>query len=146
MLSNPSETLYSSTKFKEKQVTKFWSLLLNKEKFGTTMQFPECLENTPFSAKTIKIFCLQTMMLVDQLRRLTANKPRIQLLLCGDFNSLPDSGNWKISGTFLGAFWGLSGSFLGLFWDLFDIFLGPIDVERKQSHCTLLNLIDFCQV
>jgi len=35
---------------------------------------------------------VQTMMLVDQLRRLTANKPRIQLLLCGDFNSLPDSG------------------------------------------------------
>ena len=32
------------------------------------------------------------MMLVDQLRRLTANKPRIQLLLCGDFNSLPESG------------------------------------------------------
>ena len=32
------------------------------------------------------------MMLVDQLRRLTTNKPRTQLLLCGDFNSLPDSG------------------------------------------------------
>ena len=31
-------------------------------------------------------------MLVDQLRRLTTNKPRTQLLLCGDFNSLPDSG------------------------------------------------------
>jgi len=35
---------------------------------------------------------VQTMMLVDQLRRLTTNKPRTQLLLCGDFNSLPDSG------------------------------------------------------
>ena len=45
-----------------------------------------------FSAKTVEFLCLQTMMLVDQLRRLTANKPRIQLLLCGDFNSLPDSG------------------------------------------------------
>ena len=51
MLSNLSETLHSSTKLKSKQVTKFWSLLLNKQKFGTTMQFPECLENTPFNKR-----------------------------------------------------------------------------------------------
>ena len=37
---------------------------------------------------------IQTMMLLDQIRRLVEQKSpeRIQLLLCGDFNSLPDSG------------------------------------------------------
>ena len=51
---------------------------------------------------------VQTMMLVDQLKRLTEDKPdewlgprtgknnkgKIHMLLCGDFNSLPDSGEF----------------------------------------------------
>ena len=32
---------------------------------------------------------VQTLMLVDQLQRLRKDQPRTQLLLCGDFNSLP---------------------------------------------------------
>lgn len=35
---------------------------------------------------------IQTLMLVDQLRRLMKDQPQTQLLVCGDFNSLPDSG------------------------------------------------------
>ena len=34
--------------FKNKQVVEIWSLYLIKQKIGTTIRFPEGLENTPF--------------------------------------------------------------------------------------------------
>ena len=53
MLSNLAETLHSSTKWKNKQVAKIWGLYLKKQRFGDTMQFPEGLENTPFTTELI---------------------------------------------------------------------------------------------
>ena len=50
MLSNLTETLHSSTKFKNKQIAKIWGLLLEKQKSGPKMWLPEGLENTPFKA------------------------------------------------------------------------------------------------
>ena len=50
ILSNLAETLHSSAKWKNKQVAKIWGLFLKKQRFGDTMQFPEGLENTPFSS------------------------------------------------------------------------------------------------
>ena len=51
MLPNLAETLHRSAKLKDKQVAKIWSLKLNKQRFGTTMQFPECLEDSSFKTK-----------------------------------------------------------------------------------------------
>ena len=48
MLSNLAKTLHSSVKRKNKQVAEIWGLLLKKQRFGATMQFPEGLENTLF--------------------------------------------------------------------------------------------------
>ena len=49
MLSNLAETLHSSAKSKNKQVAEIRSIYLKKQRFGDTMQFPEGLENTPFT-------------------------------------------------------------------------------------------------
>ena len=57
MLSNLAETLHSSAKWKSKQVAKIWGLYLKKQRFGDTMQFPEGLENTPFTKGRKKAFC-----------------------------------------------------------------------------------------
>merc|ERR1719295_1314796 len=51
-----------------------------------------CTAHIHWDPEFCDVKLVQTMMLVDQLRRLTTNKPRTQLLLCGDFDSLPDSG------------------------------------------------------
>ena len=45
--SNLSETLHSQRKFRNKQIAKIWSLYLKNQKFGTTMQSPEGLEDSP---------------------------------------------------------------------------------------------------
>ena len=55
-LSNLNQTLHSLAvqfgKIEKKQVAKTWSLELNKQKFGTTMCFPESLEYTLFNLKS----------------------------------------------------------------------------------------------
>ena len=72
MLSNLSETLHSQIKLKNKQGAQIWSLCLKKQRFGTTMYFPEGLENTPFNldfasykkyVSELKIFRLQCVWL-----------------------------------------------------------------------------------
>ena len=60
MLSNLSETLHSQRKSKNKHVAKILSLLLKRQKFGTTMQSPEDLENTPFKHLS-KLFPVQSL-------------------------------------------------------------------------------------
>ena len=45
-MSNLAQTLHSLAKFKNKQVTKIWSL--KKQKIGAAILFPEGLKNIPF--------------------------------------------------------------------------------------------------
>ena len=51
MLSNLAETLYRSAKLKNKQVAK-------KQRFGTTIRFPEGLKDSPLKKLTLKVIFL----------------------------------------------------------------------------------------
>ena len=63
------KNLHSSRKLKNKQVAKIWSLYLKKQKFGTTVHFPDGLEDSPFrhtgrlayASKHVRCYWLETL-------------------------------------------------------------------------------------